>query len=253
VTAHFGGDAQATGSDAPRNEEGAAGPAAAAVAAGNAAITRIVLRPLATPLPLGFLGLFLSTMLLAGLQLGWVPVSQQTVLAIGILVFTVPVQFIACIYGFLVRDLVAGTGMGLLAGSWGAMGVVLLLSHPGSRSAGLAWLLVLGGFTLVVPAAAALQTKLLAGAVNVMTAVRFWVTAVYEWGAPHAWETAAGVVGVALAVLAVYAALAFEVEDQRRETVFPTFRRGAGTLAMTGSLSDQVSRAHHEAGVRKQL
>ncbi len=247
----IGGRAGGAGQDVEQaGEEGAraAGPAAA-----NAAVTRIILRPLATPLPLGFLGLFLATMLVAGLQLGWVPASQQTVLAIGILVFTVPVQFIACIYGFLVRDLVAGTGMGLLAGSWGTVGIVLLLSRPGSRSAGLAWMLVLAGFTLAVPAVAALQTKLLAGAVNLMTAVRFWVTAVYEWGAPHAWETAAGAVGIALAALAVYAALAFEVEDQRRETVLPTFRRGAGTLAMTGDLTDQVSRAHHEAGVRKQL
>lgn len=233
---------------------GGSSPApATAQAAANAAITRIVLRPLATPLPLGFLGLFLATVAVAGLQLGWVPASQQHVLAIGILVFTVPVQFIACIYGFLVRDLVAGTGMGLLAGSWGTVALVLLLSPPGSRSAGLAWMLVLGGFTLAVPAAAALQTKLLAGAVNLMTAVRFWVTAVYEWGAPHAWETAAGAVGIALGALAVYAALAFEVEDQRRETVLPTFRRSSGALAMTGDLVDQVSRAHHEAGVRKQL
>lgn len=228
-------------------------PRAGAPDVDNAARTRIVLRPLATPLPLGFLGLFLATMLLAGMQLGWVPQSQQHVLAIGILVFTVPVQFIACIYGFLVRDLVAGTGMGLLAGSWATVGIDLLLSPPGGRSAGVAWLLVLGGFSLLVPAAAALQTKLLAGAVNLMTAFRFWVTAAYEWGGPHPWETAAGVVGVALAALAVYAALAFEMEDQRRETVLPTFRRGAGTTAMTGDLAAQVSRAHNEAGVRKQL
>ena len=40
------------------------------------------------------------------------------------------------------------------------------------RSAGLAWMLVLAGFTLAVPAAAALQTKMLAGAVNLMTAVQ---------------------------------------------------------------------------------
>ncbi len=223
------------------------------MAAANAAATRIILRPLATPLPLGFLGLFMATMLLAGLQLGWVPQSQQHVLAVGILAFTVPVQFIACIYGFLVRDLVAGTGMGLLAGSWGTVGVDMLVSHPGARSAGVAWLLVLAGCSLLVPAVAAAQTKLLAGAVNLMAAVRFWVTAVYEWGAPHTWEVAAGAVGVALAALAVYAALAFELEDQRRETVLPTIRRGSGARAMTGDLAQQVSRANNEAGVRKQL
>lgn len=44
---------------------------------GNAAATRVFLRPLATPLPLGFLGLFFATMLMAGLELGWVPVADS--------------------------------------------------------------------------------------------------------------------------------------------------------------------------------
>jgi succinate-acetate transporter protein len=219
----------------------------------NAAATRLVLRPLATPLPLGFLGLFFATMLVSGVQLGWVPVGDQRDLAIGILVLTVPVQFIACIYGFLVRDLVAGTGMGLLAGAWGTVALVLLLSPPGSTSAGLAWVLVLAGTALLVPAFAAGQAKVLAAAVTLGTAVRFWVTAVYEWGGSHAWETAAGGVGIALGVLALYAALAFEIEDQRRRTVLPTLRRKAGEKAMTAGLAEQVDQAHHEAGVRKVL
>lgn len=222
-------------------------------AAQSAAATRIFLRPLATPLPLGFLGLFFATMSLAGLQLGWVPLAQGKYLAVAILVFTVPVQLIACVYGFLVRDLVAGTGMGLLAGSWGMIALLLLLSPPGATSPALAWLLVLAGATLCVPAFAASQSKVLAGAVNLMTAIRFWVTAVYEWGASHDWETAAAGVGIALGVLAVYAALAFELEDQRRATVLPTFRRKSGIVAMTGDLAAQVNHAQNEAGVRKQL
>lgn len=221
--------------------------------AATAAATRVIVRPLATPLPLGFLGLFLASMLFAGAQLGWVPTDQEKYLAVGILVFTVPVQFIACVYGFLVRDLVAGTAMGLLAGSWGAVAVILLLTPPGSTSAGLGWILVLAGTTLTVPAVAAGHAKLLAAAVCLMTAARLWVTAVYEWGAPHVWETAAGAVGVALGALALYASLAFEIEDQRRKTVLPTFRRGPGEQAMTGDLAHQVDKAHNEAGVRKQL
>lgn len=219
----------------------------------TAAATRIFLRPIATPLPLGFLGLLFATMLVSGAQLGWVPASQIRYLAIAILVFTVPVQFIACAYGFLARDLVAGTGMGLLAGSWGSIALVLLLTPGGPRSVGLAWILVLAGITMTVPAVAAGNAKLLAAAVNLTTALRFWITAVYEWGAPHAWETAAGAVGVGLGALALYAALAFEVEDQRRATLLPTFRTGSGEEAMTADLAGQVDRAHNEAGVRKQL
>lgn len=217
------------------------------------AATRIFLRPLATPLPLGFLGLFVATIVMAGLELGWVPKTQGSVLAIGILVLTVPVQFIACVYGFLVRDLVAGTGMGILAGTWGLVALVTLLSPPGARSAGLGLFLVMGGIALCVPAFAAGESKVLAASVNLTTAVRWWVTAVYEFGASHAWETAAAGVGIALAALALYAALAFELEDQRRQTVLPVLRRGAGMDAITGDLYTQVSKAANEAGVRKQL
>lgn len=219
----------------------------------TSAATRIVLRPLATPLPLGFLGLFVATGVMAGLELGWVPKDQGHVLSIGILLLTVPVQLIACVYGFLVRDLVAGTGMGVLAGTWGLIAVTTLLSPPGAMSAGLGLFLVMAGTALCVPAAAAGQSKLLAASVNLTTAVRWWLTAVYELGAPHVWETAAGSVGVALAVLALYAALAFELEDQRRSTVLPVFRRGSGLQAISGDLYEQVSKAANEAGVRKQL
>lgn len=219
----------------------------------TSAATRVVLRPLATPLPLGFLGLFVATIAMAGLELGWVPKTQGHILAIGILVLTVPVQLIACVYGFLVRDLVAGTGMGILAGTWGLIALSTLLSPPGAVSAGLAYFVVMAGAALCVPATAALQSKLLAASVNLLTAIRWWVTAVYEFGAPHVWKTAAGGVGVALAVLAIYAALAFELEDQRRSTVLPVFRRGSGLEAMTGDLYTQVNKAANEAGVRKQL
>lgn len=230
--------------DAPRQGMGRAELAAA---------TRIFLRPLATPLPLGFLGLFVATIVLSGLELGWVPETQGDVMAIGILVLTVPVQFIACIYGFLVRDLVAGTGMGILAGTWALTALVTLLSPPGSRSAGLALFLVMGAAALCIPAVAAGQSKILAASVNLTTAARWSVTAVYEFGAPHVWETAAAGLGIALAALSLYAALAFELEDQRRQTLLPVFRRGSGLVAITGDLYEQVNKAANEAGVRKQL
>ena len=72
-----------------------------------------------------------------------------------------------------------------------------------------------------------------------------------EGGAPRL-ETVAGAVGVALALLAVYAALVFEIEGQQRRTGFPTLRHGSGESAMTGDLAEQVVRAHNEAGVRTQ-
>ena len=66
-------------------------------------------------------------------------------------------------------------------------------------------------------------------------------------------DAAVAGIGIALGVLALYAALAFELEDQRRQTVLPVFRRGSGMDAITGDLYEQVARAANEAGVRKQL
>jgi len=233
--------------------EGLHGDLRAAAALENAAKTRIVLRPLATPLPLGFLALFFATVSAAGVELGWVPVGQERFVAVGILLLSVPVQLISCVYGFLVRDLVAGTGMGVVAGTWALFGAAVLLMAPGHRSAGLAWALVLSGVALCVPAFAAMESKLLAGGVMLTTVLRWWLTAAYEWGAPHEVKLVAGAVGVALGALALYASLAFELEDQTRETVLPTFRRSSGLEAMTGDLGTQVSRAQNEAGIRKQL
>lgn len=69
----------------------------------------------------------------------------------------------------------------------------------------------------------------------------------------HSWQTAAGVTGILLGMLALYAALAFELEDQRRRTVLPTLRKGGGLTAMRADLPAQVDEVANEAGVRKQL
>lgn len=215
--------------------------------------TRVFLRPLANPLSLGFLGLFFATMLLTGVQLGWVPLSQEHTLAIGILVFTVPLQLIACFYGFLTRDAVAATGMGVLAGMWAATGVTVLLGKAGSHSPGLALMLVMAAAAVLIPAAGAARSKLLAAGVMATTTVRWGVTAGYEFTGGHTWETAAGAAGLLLGVVALYASLAFELEDQRRQTVLPTLRKGSGLVAMRRDLPEQVDRVANEAGVRKQL
>jgi hypothetical protein len=68
-----------------------------------------------------------------------------------------------------------------------------------------------------------------------------------------AWKDIAGITGLMLAAVAVYAGLAFELEDSRRATVLPTLRRGAGRQSLAGDLPDEVAGVHHEAGVRRKL
>ena len=86
------------------------------------AAARIVLRPIGNPLPLGFLALAGGTLMVSGLQLGWLEPALGQDVALILIGFVFPLQLLAAVFGFLGRDVVAGTGMGILGG-------------PGSRSA----------------------------------------------------------------------------------------------------------------------
>lgn len=212
---------------------------------------RVVLRPLGTPLPLGFLALAVATSAFAAVQLGWVPVVQGRVAALAVLAFTVPIQLIACVMGFLARDAVAGTGMGVLAGTWAVAGAVTWTAPPGSSSPALGVVLLAAAACLLVPTLVA-SGKLVAAAVMGLSAVRFAITGLAEITGNGTWTAAAGWVGIALAVLALYAAAAFELEDMRRRTVLPIARRGDGASALRGG-PGEVTGVMHEAGVRRQL
>jgi uncharacterized protein len=214
--------------------------------------TRIVVRPLGNPLPLGFLALMVATAAVAMLQLGVLEPDQGHVVALGLLVLTVPLQAIASVLGFLARDPVAGTGMGVLAGTWAAVGFTMLGSAPGATSPALGVLLLGSAVAMLVPTAAA-TAKLAGLAVMGLSSVRFAVTGVGQFTGSSEWLTAAGWVGVALAVVAAYAALAFELEDARRATVLPVGRRGPGADTMTAPARDELASLAHEGGVRKQL
>lgn len=215
---------------------------------------RVVLRPLATPLPLGFLGLFLATFAFSAVQLGWVPTDQGRTVALGVLVFTVPLQLVACVMGFLARDPVAATGMGVLAGTWAGVALVTRTSPPGAMSAGLGVLLVAAATAMLVPAVAG-HAKVVASAVMALSAARFAVTGIAQWAESRTWLSAAGWVGVVLAALALYAALAFELEGTSGRAVLPLLRRGKAAAAMDPSEGggEPVGDVVHDPGVRQQL
>jgi len=218
----------------------------------SSASTRVVLRPLATPLPLGFLALALATTVFAALQLGWIPPDQGRVAAITALAATVPLQFAASVIGFLARDPVAATGMGVLTGTWATVGLTTLTSPPGSTSAGLGVVLVTAGLAMFVPAVSGLA-KLAGAAVMGLAGVRFLVTGLYELEGTPAWKAAAGWVGLALAVLAFYAALALELEASHGHTILPVGRSGPAAEAVRGEAPMAAGDLAAEAGVRPQL
>ena len=214
---------------------------------------RIVLRPLASPLPLGFLGLAGGTIVLTGQQLGWVPSVTSHLVAVAILLVAVPLQLIACLMGFLGRDPVAATGMGTQAAAWATTGVLTLLSPPGGRNPVLGLILFYLAAAVLVSALVAATGKGLVAVVLAVATARFALTGVYEFLGGRGWMTAAGWIGGALCVIALYAALAFELESMQHRTVLPTLRRGAARRASTAEGLSTAGAAHREAGVREQL
>jgi uncharacterized protein len=207
---------------------------------------RVVLRPVATPLPLGFLALVLATTVFSAVQLGWVGPDQGRVAAITAVAATVPLQFAVAVLGFLARDPVAVTGMGLLAGTWAVVGFTTLTSVPGTVSPGLGVLLLTAGVGMLVPAAGAVSGKIAPALVMALAGCRFAVTGVYQLDGSAAWKAAAGWTGLVLAVVALYTALALQLEGGGERTVLPVGRRGAGRLPEAPELL-------REPGVRAQL
>ncbi|MBX6382791.1 MAG: hypothetical protein IRZ07_07420 [Microbispora sp.] len=185
-------------------------------------------RPGGSPLPLGFLGLALATTAFAAVELGWVPAAQAHHVALAALLFTAPLQFLVSVLAFRARDPVAGAAMGILSGTWAVIGGVTLTSAPGTASAALGVVLLTSAAAMLVPALAGLPA-MAAAAVMAMSATRFAITGVYELTASAAWRTAAGVAGLVLAVIAYYAALAFELEDAHGRALLPV-GRGRGPL-----------------------
>lgn len=205
------------------------------------------------PLPLGFLALAGGTVLLSALQFRWLGPADAHATGLLVIAFVVPLQVVSSVLSFLARDIVAGTGMGILFGTWLAIGLTIYTGPPGSVSHPLGTLLLVSSVAMAIGGFSALAAKIVPAAVLLTTSVRFAVTAGAQLGGGRPWRLAAGGVGLLLAAVAVYAALALVVEDTRNRTVFPLLRRGDGRRAMEGTLADQLRPLEREAGVREQL
>jgi succinate-acetate transporter protein len=212
----------------------------------------VTLRPLATPMPVGFLAQAVASFSFAALQLRWIPVNQSHSVAWAVLVLTVPLQALSATLGFWARDPVAGTGTGLLAGGWAAFSVVTLMSPTGVTSSGVGVVLIALGAVLLVPCLAGV-TKVAAALVLLLSAARFASTGIQQATASSGWQSTAGWVGVALSAVSTYAALAFELEAVSPRTVLPVGRFGAARRAGQPGEEGQLRELRVEPGVRRLL
>lgn len=214
---------------------------------------RVMLRPVANPLPLGFAGLAGASVTVAGTELGWVHHSGMMHVGVIVLIVAPLLQAIACVFGFLSRDAVTATGMGVLAATWASIGAVTATSPPGATSHALGTLLFMSGPLVLVSAVVAATGKRVPAMVMALTSLRFIVTGIYEFIPDAGWKTASGVVGLVVAAAALYGVASLEIEGMLGTDLLPVWRVGPGRQAMSGRLSDQVTRVAAEPGVRKQL
>jgi succinate-acetate transporter protein len=199
------------------------------------------------------LSLSVASLLLGCLQIGAIDRAESHQVALIVLGFTVPLQLTSAVLCFLSRDTVAGGGLGLFAGAWLASALVLLTSPPGATSTAFGvFLVALAGALLVIVGGAA-GGKAGPAAVLVVGAGRFFLAGLYDLIASSGLEHAAAIVGFVLVPVAVYSALATEVEDVHGRSPLPIGRRRRAALAMRGGFFDQLEGLAREAGVRQQL
>jgi succinate-acetate transporter protein len=214
---------------------------------------RIVVRPYASSLPLGFFAFGVGMLLLGGFGTGWVHASERHTVGLLLASFVFPLELLCAIVAFLARDAFGATGLGMFSTSWLALGLANLRASQDalSRTVGLYEL----GFAvaIVLLAVAAFGGKPLIGVILLAATVRSALAGVYQFGAPHAFETAAGWTAVGIFCVAMYGGIAFLLEDVQKRAVVPVFRRGSSRESFEGDLQAQLSQLGDEAGVRQTL
>src|SRR3954470_12272677 len=214
---------------------------------------RIMVRPIASALPLGFFSFGLGMLLLAGSGNGWLPESEQHTVGLLLAAFVAPLEFTAASVAFLARDTFGATGLGLFSTSWFTLGLVDLTSPAGALSRTVGLYEFGFAFTIGMLAVAAMLGKPLIGTILLVASARSALAGAYEWGASKSLNTTAAWIALAIFAIAVYGGLAFLLEDVLQKTVLPLFRRGSSKESIEGTLQDQLRGVGQEAGVRQAL
>ncbi|MFF2614032.1 GPR1/FUN34/YaaH family transporter [Kitasatospora sp. NPDC058046] len=240
-------DPRVAGIETPTGTETVAGTGAEPDAH---AMTRITLRPIASPMPLGFFTVAISSVVTSSLQLGLIDGANRQ--AVALTVFSAFVlQLLVSILAFGARDVIAATLMGGFAGAWLANGLVTSTdAHGGAQ--------VLGVMNLVFTIFAALMAsvakpKKVLWLLLLVAVPRYFVAGVYGLSGAAWLGHAAGALGMLLAAVAMYAAYALMLEELRGREALWIGRSGPVRDAMHAGLADQLNRLEQQAGVRRTL
>ncbi|MER6363786.1 GPR1/FUN34/YaaH family transporter [Kitasatospora sp. NPDC001527] len=213
-------------------------------------ITRINLRPMASPMPLGFFTVAIASVMTGCLQLGVLGPEARGAVALCVLP-AFALQFLVSVLCFGARDVIAATLMGVFAGSWLAYALVMVSGVPdGLRALGVFNLAFLGFGALM---AAVTRPKRALWFVLVVSLPRWAATALSGLTGAEWLTRTSGALGLVVALVATYAAFALLLEDMRSEEVLPIGRSGPARAAVDGDLSVQLRNLERQAGVRRTL
>jgi succinate-acetate transporter protein len=211
---------------------------------------RIMLRPMASPMPLGFYTIAIATIMISSLQLGIIGPGERRNVALIILPAFV-LQLIVGIACIAARDAIATTLMTSVAGSWLADALIYLFGTPDKSAASAVFFFVFAGFVAMMATAARPKAALFA--VLVVAVPRFFFSGLAVATGNEALTKTAGVFGYVLACVAIYTAWALLLEDVRGHTVLPVGRTGPAREAIEGPLAAQLAGYEHLAGIRRTL
>ncbi|MFI6060696.1 GPR1/FUN34/YaaH family transporter [Streptomyces sp. NPDC051286] len=213
-------------------------------------MTRITLRPIASPMPLGFYAVAIASVIVGCFQLGVFEEGARRAVGLAILPAFV-LQLLVAVFAFGARDVLAATLMACFSGLWLATSLTLVLDPPG----GVRVLGVLNAvFALFAVLMASVAVRKRALWLVLCTAVpRFAVAAVANLSGAAWVGTLSGWLGLLLAAVALYTAFALMLEDMRGEEVLPIGRSGPAHHAVDGDLSVQLRNLERQAGVRRTL
>jgi uncharacterized protein len=213
-------------------------------------MTRIVLRPIGSPMPLGFFTVAIDSVLVSALQWGLLPeVDRQAVALIVFPAFVV--QVIVGIFAFQGRDSIAATLMMSFATTWLVDALLFYANPPGAAAAIGIFFVVFSVFAAFM-LASALPKRALA-AVLVVAVPRFLIAGIAELTGSQGISQAGAVLGFLLAAVAMYTAFALLLEDSRGREVLPIGRLAMAHHATHGNLAMQLRDIERQAGVRRTL
>ena len=213
-------------------------------------MTGIVLRPIGSPMPLGYFTVAIDSVVVSTLQWGVLPATA--IRAVALVVFPAfVVQLVVGLFALWSRDSIAGTLMMSFATTWLVEASIYYINPPGAADALGIFFIVFAVFAVFMFASSLARRAF--AVVIAVAAVRFLVAGIAELTGSRPVARTAATLGFLLAVVALYTAFALLLEDSRGREILPIGRSGAARDATHGSLAMQLRGIEQQAGVRRAL